>query len=821
MSSFGVSTAIRAIRKLLLLGSTLTLMILGAATLTQLTGVAPAVAAGSTDGLFGWGYPWGSTPTVENLPTGVTPVAVASNGPDNYAIGSDGNAYAWGESLDGSLGDGSGISVNEAPVVVSLPSGITATALAATSDSAFAIGSDGNIYAWGDNTYGELGIGTNTGPATCPGYGPNYCSTTPVEVSLPRGVTATAIAGSGSAMAFALGSDGKIYAWGQGALGVAGTTQSDSPIVVSLPTGVTATALSGAGDGGYAIGSDGNVYAWGDNETGALGNGTTTVSLTPIEVPLPMGVSPVAITGFSRDYGGAYLIGSDGNLYAWGANTSGELGIGGDNSGPDNCSTYGLHAIFFESCSLSPIRVPLPAGVNPRAVTGYDDGGTMIGSDGNVYAWGDNVGDGSSAASNSPVVVSLPSGSLPVSLSESAIAGSTNYVIADAPDVAPTITTNPTNQSVDSGLPVTFTAAASGYPTPTIQWEVSTDGGSSFSPVSGATSDTLSIANAKLAENGDEYEAVFTNGTGSDATTTAAVLSVTPSVAPVVTTNPLSQTASYGGTLTFSAAASGTPTPTVQWQLSVDGGSSWFDVAGLTLPSFTSGPLTLFENGWEIRAVFTNVAGTVTTKSATAIVTVPPPTTAVTLPSNGATVAGNTWLDAVAQSPVGVASVRFEVSGGLVSDLMVDGSTDTEWGWIGAWDTTDVPNGTYTLQSVATDNDGTSTTSAGVTVTVDNPGLHTQVLVPVSGASLTGPSAVLDASAAGTADITGVQFLVSGGSLSDDVVGTATLTLYGWIVLWDTTSVPNGAYTLESVATEAGGTTATSTGVTVTVGNSG
>jgi hypothetical protein len=152
---------------------------------------------------------------------------------------------------------------------------------------------------------------------------------------------------------------------------------------------------------------------------------------------------------------------------------------------------------------------------------------------------------------------------------------------------------------------------------------------------------------------------------------------------------------------------------------------------------------------------------------------------------------------------------------------MVDGSTDTEWGWIGAWDTTDVPNGTYTLQSVATDNDGTSTTSAGVTVTVDNPGLHTQVLVPVSGASLTGPSAVLDASAAGTADITGVQFLVSGGSLSDDVVGTATLTLYGWIVLWDTTSVPNGAYTLESVATEAGGTTATSTGVTVTVGNSG
>ena len=46
---------------------------------------------------------------------------------------------------------------------------------------------------------------------------------------------------------------------------------------------------------------------------------------------------------------------------------------------------------------------------------------------------------------------------------------------------------------------------------------------------------------------------------------------------------------------------------------------------------------------------------------------------------------------------------------------------------------------------------------------------------------------------------------MSGGSLSNHVVGTATLTLYGWIAEWDTTSVPNGAYTLESVATEAGG----------------
>ena len=243
------------------------------------------------------------------------------------------------------------------------------------------------------------------------------------------------------------------------------------------------------------------------------------------------------------------------------------------------------------------------------------------------------------------------------------------------------------------------------------------------------------------------------------------------------------------------------------------------DQPEVTADPVTTGPLTLFENGWEVRAVFSNVAGAATTNPATITVTVPPPTTTVGLPSNGSTVAGDAWLDALAQSPIGVASVRFEVSGGTVSDLGIGTGTETEWGWIGAWDTTNVPNGSYQLQSVVTDKDGNSATSAEVTVTVDNMPLQTQISIPSDGATLSGPSAVLDASASGTADVTGVQFVVSGGSLSDHVVGTATRTLYGWIAEWDTTTVPNGAYTLESVATETGGTTATSSPIHVTVDN--
>jgi hypothetical protein len=95
-------------------------------------------------------------------------------------------------------------------------------------------------------------------------------------------------------------------------------------------------------------------------------------------------------------------------------------------------------------------------------------------------------------------------------------------------NVAPIVTTNPTSQTVTAGGNVSFTAAASGTPTPTVQWQVSTDSGSTFSNISGATSTTLSFV-ATLAANSSKYRAVFTNTAGS-ATTTAATLTVNPNI---------------------------------------------------------------------------------------------------------------------------------------------------------------------------------------------------------------------------------------------------------------------------------------------------
>ena len=64
-----------------------------------------------------------------------------------------------------------------------------------------------------------------------------------------------------------------------------------------------------------------------------------------------------------------------------------------------------------------------------------------------------------------------------------------------------------------------------------------------------------------------------------------------------------------------------------------------------------------------------------------------------------------------------------------------------------------------------------------------------------------------------------MSFELSGGTLTDHVVATATSTLYGWLAQWNTTTVPNGTYDLQSVASYAGGVSGTSPGVTITVNN--
>ncbi len=178
--------------------------------------------------------------------------------------------------------------------------------------------------------------------------------------------------------------------------------------------------------------------------------------------------------------------------------------------------------------------------------------------------------------------------------------------------------------------------------------------------------------------------------------------------------------------------------------------------------------------------------------------------TRVLVPANGTVLSGAPYLDAGASDGPGVTKVVFEVTGGSLINKVIATATLTYYGWLAQWNTTAVPNGIYSLQSVATDADNNTDTSTPITVTVNNQPPVTAVLIPSNGATLSGTAATLDASAS---NATSVEFWLFGGSYgySGHLVGTAAPTYYGWIYSWDTTTVPNGSYALLSEAFGPGG----------------
>lgn len=179
----------------------------------------------------------------------------------------------------------------------------------------------------------------------------------------------------------------------------------------------------------------------------------------------------------------------------------------------------------------------------------------------------------------------------------------------------PSIIAQPVSQAVTAGKVVSFRVAATGTPAPTVQWQVSGNGGKTWTSITGATSTTLSFT-VSAAQNGYCFRAIFTNSAGT-ATTQSATLTL--QWAPTVTLNPVSQRVKAGQRVNFRVAAIGTPAPTVQWQVSSNGGKTWTSIAGATsiTLSFT---VSRRQNGYLYRAVFTNKIGTVVTNAAILVV---------------------------------------------------------------------------------------------------------------------------------------------------------------------------------------------------------
>lgn len=195
---------------------------------------------------------------------------------------------------------------------------------------------------------------------------------------------------------------------------------------------------------------------------------------------------------------------------------------------------------------------------------------------------------------------------------------STTYMITVfSADVAPAITSQPASITVTAGQAASFTVATTGSQAPTYQW---TRGGVN---IVGATSAIYTIA-ATTSSDAGTYSVVVANSVGS-VTSNGAMLTVNAaSAAPLVTTEPLSQTVVAGNTVIFTAAASGSPAPTFQWQ------KNGVNIAGATNSSVAINSVAENDSG-SYRLVATNDSGTAVSNVATLTVIVIPSNAVVSI----------------------------------------------------------------------------------------------------------------------------------------------------------------------------------------------
>ena len=285
---------------------------------------------------------------------------------------------------------------------------------------------------------------------------------------------------------------------------------------------------------------------------------------------------------------------------------------------------------------------------------------------------------------------------------------------------APAITLHPAHQTVSAGGVVTFTAAASGDPVPTVQWQISADGGTIWSNIGGATTTAYAFT-AGPGDHGRQYRAVFTNALQSACTNHA---TLTVNSAPSVTTHPSNQTVGHGAVATFTATSSGVPAPTVRWQFAGPR-NTWFDIPGATSPSYAFTAM-LTDTGRLYRAVFTNALGTAQSFPATLTVVASPAPPVITLhPVSQAVATGGTAVFTVAAVGGPSPAVQWQVGvtgGGNTGP--VDGITWSDIpGAVGptfAFSPAPVESGRF-YRAVFTNPSGTATTNAALLTVLPDP----------------------------------------------------------------------------------------------------
>ncbi len=297
---------------------------------------------------------------------------IAAGNSHCLALCSDGTVRAWGSNSSGQLGNGTEES-SAIPVTVSNLTEIIA--IASGESHCLALKNDGTVWTWGDNIEGQLGDGTTTD------------NSLPAQIQNFSGVIAIA---GGEYHSLALKNDGTVWAWGwndSGQFGDGTDTDSNIPKLVSELSYIDVIAMAAGSEHSVFLRSNGQVLTCGNNYHGQLGNSTNIDSNLPTQVGVAF-TDVIAVSAYGNN---SMLLKTNGIVFAWGDNFFGQLGDG------------------------TTIESNFPLQVNQLtnviAISAGENRSIALKSNGNVASWGTNsngeLGNGTNMSSNFPVDASL------------------------------------------------------------------------------------------------------------------------------------------------------------------------------------------------------------------------------------------------------------------------------------------------------------------------------------------------------------------------------------------------------------------------------
>lgn len=277
--------------------------------------------------------------------------------------------YVWGRNNQGQLGLNFTSNLTDNPDThpispTELDVEIPFVSLAFNQNSSLALANDGSVWSWGDGSYGQLGLnidGTEEVDAT-EIWVPTQIEGINDAVSVVRGYDHSMI----------LHSDGSVSTFGlnaSGQLGDGSTNDSDTPITLSLSNIVQIAASSSSS---YALDNAGQLWGWGANDYGNLGLSTSDFDAhaEPTPISLPEAIDSIAA---GRDH--VLALARSGKVYAWGLNASSQVGLRLTEEWPEDV--------------LTPMELPWFS--SARSVWANGNQSFVERSDGQVYPWGQNA----------------------------------------------------------------------------------------------------------------------------------------------------------------------------------------------------------------------------------------------------------------------------------------------------------------------------------------------------------------------------------------------------------------------------------------------